>query len=137
MEGYPPTSAGKRAAGGSGHHTDPKVGPIDDAAANENAPNLAEVMSLLEKQGYTGQMAARPGGCLLCFTCHRQSDVSDVEVEFLRRTEGASDPDDMLAVVALTCPLCATRATAVLGYGPEASEDDAEVLLRLQSPRER
>jgi len=94
------------------------------------------VIALFEKDGYTGQMAARPGGRLMCFTCHHESDVSDVEVEFLRRTEGASDPDDMLAVVALTCPRCATRGTVVLGYGPEVAEDDAEVLLRLASPRE-
>ncbi|MGI8777426.1 MAG: hypothetical protein ACR2LJ_08585 [Acidimicrobiales bacterium] len=107
---------------------------IDATAANENAPSLAEVMAPLEAAGYTGQMAARPGGRLLCFTCRADSDVSEVAVEFLRRTEGASDPDDMLAIVALTCPRCGTRATVVLGYGPESGEDDAEVLLRLASP---
>jgi len=91
-------------------------------------------MGLLETAGYTGQMAARPGGRLVCFTCHTESHASDVAVELLRRTEGASDPDDMLAVVALACPRCGTRATVVLGYGPEAGEDDAEVLLRLAPP---
>ncbi len=108
--------------------------PIDAAAASENAPSLAEVLALLEADGYTGQMAARPGRRLICFTCHQLSDVSDVDVELLRRTEGASDPDDMLAVVALTCPQCGTRATVVLGYGPEAGEDDADVLLGLARP---
>gem|GEM_PF-1087137 len=107
---------------------------IDATAANENAPSLAEVLGLLEAAGYAGQMAARPGGRLVCFTCHTESDASDVAVELLRRTEGASDPDDMLAVVALACPRCGTRATVVLGYGPEAGEDDAEVLLLLASP---
>ena len=52
----------------------------------------------------------------------------------MRRTEGVSDPDDMLAVVALTCPQCGAAATAVLGYGPEAAEDDSEVLRTLQTP---
>jgi len=79
-------------------------------------------------------MAARQGARLICFTCHTESDAADVDVESLRRTEGASDPDDMLAVVALTCPQCGTRATVVLGYGPEAAEDDAEVLLVLARP---
>ncbi len=88
----------------------------------------------MEADGYTGQMAARPGGSLICFTCHEQSDVSEADVAELRRTEGASDPDDMLAVVALTCPRCGARATVVLGYGPEAGEDDAEVLLGLAPP---
>lgn len=83
-------------------------------------------------------MAARPGGRLRCFTCRTDSDAASVEVTALRRTEGASDPDDMLAIAALTCPNCGTRATLTLGYGPESSEDDAEVLLRLSPvPGER
>lgn len=49
----------------------------------------------------------------------------------MRRTEGASDPSDMVAVVAVKCPHCGTKATAVLGFGPESDEDDAEVLRRL------
>ncbi len=53
----------------------------------------------------------------------------------LRRTEGASDPADMLAVVALCCPACDTRGTAVLNYGPEATVDDAEVLVGLEDER--
>ena len=91
-------------------------------------------MGQLESAGYTGQMAARPGGRLMCFTCHTASDASQLEVEALRRTEGASDPDDMLAVVALACPRCGARAAVVLGYGPESGEDDAEVLLALAPP---
>jgi len=70
----------------------------------------------------------------MCFTCHTVSDASQLEVEALRRTEGASDPDDMLAVVALACPRCGARAAVVLGYGPESGEDDAEVLLALAPP---
>ncbi len=111
-----------------------RLSSIDATAASENAPNLAEVVGQLEADGYTGQMAARSGGQLICFTCHEQSHVSEVDVESLRRTEGASDPDDMLAVVALTCPRCGARATVVLGYGPESGEDDAEVLLGLAPP---
>jgi len=110
------------------------LSPIDPAAASDNAPSLADVVGLMEADGYTGQMAARPGGRLICFTCHNESDVSEFDVESLRRTEGASDPADMLAIVALTCPRCGARATVVLGYGPEAGEDDAEVLLHLARP---
>ena len=107
---------------------------IDTPTAGENDTDLADVLAGLEAQGYTAQMAARPDGQLVCFTCHQQSHVSMVGVESLGRTEGASDPDDMLAVIALTCPQCGAKATMVLGYGPEASEDDAEVLLHLARP---
>ena len=42
----------------------------------------------------------------------------------LRRLEGASDPDDMLAVVAVECANCGLRGSLVLNYGPTATEDD-------------
>ncbi|MGI9022551.1 MAG: hypothetical protein ACR2HV_04850 [Acidimicrobiales bacterium] len=123
-----------RGNGGRPAPAGPTLGPIDAAAATEGAPTLAEIVAQLDAAGYVGQMAARPGGRLLCFTCHTESDASEFEVEVLRRTEGASDPDDMLAVVALSCPRCGAKAAVILGYGPEAGEDDAEVLLALAPP---
>lgn len=96
---------------------------------------LAELVGQFEADGFTGQMAARPGGRLRCFTCRTDSDAADVELVDLRRIEGASDPDDMLAVAALVCPSCGARATVVLGYGPEATEDDADALSQLQTTR--
>ena len=88
-------------------------------------------MATLEAAGFEGQMAARAGGMILCFTCRQESPAAEFELQVQRRTEGASDPADMLAVVGLTCPRCRTKGTAVLGYGPEADSDDAEVLSRL------
>ena len=96
-----------------------------------DASSLGEVLATLEAAGFGGQMAARPGGRLLCVSCHQETPAADLPVEALGRTEGASDPDDMLAVVGVTCPHCATKGTAVLGYGPEATAEDAEVLVRL------
>ena len=88
-------------------------------------------MRTLEGAGFTAQMAARPGGMLLCFNCRTESPAADFDLQVQRRTEGASDPDDMLAIVGVVCPNCGARGTAVLGYGPEADEDDAEVLTHL------
>ncbi len=88
-------------------------------------------MTILEGSGFRAQMAARPGGMIFCFTCRQESPASSFELHVQRRTEGASDPADMLAVVALTCPACGAQGTAVLGYGPEADPDDAEVLSHL------
>ncbi|MCU1393189.1 MAG: hypothetical protein JWM34_1617 [Ilumatobacteraceae bacterium] len=53
----------------------------------------------------------------------------------LRRLEGASDPSDAMAVVALTCPACNSRGTAVLAYGPAASKEDSDVLVALRDHR--
>ena len=107
-------------------------------SANGGDPSdstLSELIGQFEATGFTGQMAARPGGHLRCFSCRTDSDAADVELVDLLRIEGASDPDDMSAVAALVCPHCGARATAVLGYGPEAGEDDADVLSRLHSSR--
>jgi hypothetical protein len=92
---------------------------------------LGEIMATLEAAGFSAQMAARSGGMILCFTCRRESPAADFTLLAQRRTEGASDPDDMLAVVGLACPNCQAQGTAVLGYGPEADPDDAEVVVRL------
>ena len=92
---------------------------------------LGEIMAALEDAGFVSQMAARPGGMIVCFTCRQESPAAEFELQVQRRTEGASDPDDMLAVVGLVCPNCGARGTAVLGYGPESDEDDTEVLAHL------
>lgn len=92
---------------------------------------IAEIVAAFEHEGYKGQMAARSAGYVLCITCHQESDAADMEVDALQRAEGVSDPADMVAVAALVCPVCDARGTLVLSYGPDASQDDAEVLVRL------
>ncbi|MDP1805555.1 MAG: hypothetical protein Q8K72_10345 [Acidimicrobiales bacterium] len=92
---------------------------------------LTEIIATLEAAGFTGQMAARAGGAMQCLTCRQESPANDFRLGAMRRTEGASDPADMLAVVGLTCPKCGAKGTAVLGYGPETDPDDAEVVVRL------
>jgi len=92
---------------------------------------IDEVISDLEADGYGAQMAARAGGRIVCFACRQESPADDVDVHALHRIEGVSDPDDMVAVAALTCPRCGARGTIVLGYGPEADPDDSDALVRL------
>ncbi|MGH9276891.1 MAG: hypothetical protein ACRD12_02090, partial [Acidimicrobiales bacterium] len=71
-------------------------------------------------------------GHVLCMGCHQESPAEMMRVDAIERTEGASDPADMLAVAAVVCPVCQSHGVLVLGYGPEASEDDAEVLSGLR-----
>jgi len=97
-------------------------------AVPPEATTMEEIVAGLEASGFTAQMAARPGGAVLCFACHQESPAGEVQLEALGRTEGASDPADMLAVAGLICPRCGARGTVVLGYGPEADPDDSEVL---------
>lgn len=98
--------------------------------------SVTAILAEFEGQGYRGQFAAREGARLLCFTCSTEHDAATTAMTALRRTEGASDPDDMLAIVALTCPSCQSKGTAVLNYGPEAPMADAEVLRALEDDRD-
>ncbi len=98
---------------------------------------ILDVLSELEAMGFTGQFAPRAGAQVECLECHRLSPADHTVLRHLRRLEGASDPADMLAVVGLACPHCGHRGTAVLGYGPEASPIDAEVLASLEDARRR
>ena len=63
------------------------------------------------------------------------SAPNTVEMASLRRLEGASDPDDMFAVVAITCPACSSKGTLILGFGPTAPAEDGDVLAALNDAR--
>jgi hypothetical protein len=109
------------------------VGP-ERAAEREPMPDdetIDEVMAELEADGYDGQMAARSGARIVCFACRQESPADEFHVHALHRIEGVSDPADMMAVAALTCPGCGKQGTVVLGYGPEADPDDADALVCL------
>ena len=89
---------------------------------------LVEVIRRLEAEGYVSQMAAEEGGLIRCFSCHRDSPAADVHLHDLRRTEGASDPADMVAVAALICPRCGAMGTVALKFGPDASPEEDQAL---------
>jgi hypothetical protein len=96
-----------------------------------DAETLLDVLARFTRHGWSSQFAAKTGGAVECESCRRTVAASDLPVLELRRLEGASDPDDMLAVVAVECPNCGLRGSLVLNYGPTATEEDASVLLGL------
>jgi hypothetical protein len=106
-----------------------------DAGAPSDNTTLMEVLARYEQAGFTGQFGARDGGAVHCFACGAEHPAAVVELVSLRRLEGASDPDDMLAVAAIRCPHCGARGTAVLGYGPDSAPEDGELLLALEDLR--
>lgn len=110
--------------------------PADPAAASHQgeARTLERVMASLTERGYTGQLASVEGAQVRCLTCREVSPAASVTVEVIERLEGASDPDDMLAVVAVRCPRCQTGGTLVLGFGPDSSSEDSDVLAALPGP---
>jgi hypothetical protein len=123
--------------GASGH-----LRAVDDdlTGVARGAETLLDVLAALAGRGYSGEFAAAEvdngqHGRIVCSACHHAFAADAPVVGDLRRLEGASDPDDMLAVVALTCPNCATRGTLVLNYGPTATAEDSAALEGLDRPR--
>jgi hypothetical protein len=92
---------------------------------------MRELLAAFERQGFVSQFAACEQGRIECVACHHVIDAGIADVRGFRRLEGASDPDDMVAVVALVCPRCRSMGTMVLGFGPMATEEDSEVMERL------
>jgi hypothetical protein len=117
-------------AGAAGHPVSVPAAraPDPDDYRQGEARTVTGILRRLEAAGVTGQLAARESATVQCLTCRRTAPAGAFAVERLLRLEGASDPDDMLAVVVLRCPQCRTEGTLVLGYGPEASPEDADVL---------
>lgn len=103
----------------------------------QDAQTVTDVLRELEAQGYSGQLRAVEGARIQCLTCRAVFAAHDAAAEHVRRLEGVSDPADMLAVVALRCPRCATPATLVLDYGPDSSPEDSDVVVALDDVRDR
>jgi hypothetical protein len=102
-----------------------------EGIATDDATTSGILRSLAE-EGVDEQL--RPGseaGTLVCSACGSENEAGRFDVLEERRLEGTSDPDDMVLIVAAVCPACGARGAVVLGYGPEASAADADVVVAL------
>jgi hypothetical protein len=126
------TDAGDPAAGSD------EFEAVDAGAATSRGPypiegvpsdntTLVGVLQALEEQGFGSQLIPETDATIQCGACGDTSPATKFEVEAVRRLEGASDPDDMMTVVGARCPRCGAAGTLVLGYGPNATEDDAAI----------
>ena len=101
---------------------------MTDAPAPSDNTTLTAVLAAYQDDGYREQLMVDDDGGLTCARCGNRAEPEDIELHSLRRLEGASDPDDMVAVLAVACPSCGAKGTLVLPFGPQASEAEAEVL---------
>ena len=100
-----------------------------DSPAPSDYTTLTAVLSRYEAAGYATPMTIDANGEVRCGECGTTHNPASASVESLRRLEGASDPADMAAVVAVRCESCGSAGTAVVRFGPEATEGDAAFLL--------
>ena len=101
------------------------------AGAPSDNDTLQSVLAALAEEGYDGEANAVEGGTVHLRRCGHDVGAAELAVEHVRRMEGASDPDDMLAVMGITCPQCGDKASLVVHYGPTAGPADADVLVDL------
>ena len=105
-------------------------------AAGTPAPTAATLIEVVEaaKQRGIGAEFALAGSDVNCNACGSDSPPDAMRREWVHRLEGASDPDEMLTVSALTGPACGAQGLLILPYGPAADESEAEVSRRLPDP---
>lgn len=105
------------------------------ASPSDNT-TLTAVVADYTANGFDGEFElVERSGDLRCFTCSTVTASHEVAIHSIRRLEGASDPADMVSVLAVTCPACDANGVLVLKYGPEASIEEAEFLARARDER--
>lgn len=92
------------------------------------ADTLIGATQAAREAGFEGSMRTLSNGRVACSTCSAEYSASQYEANFEHRLEGASDVADMLILIAGRCPRCGTKSNLVLGYGPNASPEDSDVL---------
>ena len=93
---------------------------------------LSALIDQLRADGFARDMFVTEDAKIRCGVCHEDSNPADLELHAIKRIEGASDPADEAAVLALGCKCCGALGTAVVRYGPEAGPQDDEVLRALE-----
>ena len=89
---------------------------------------LLSVLEELRVAGFDRDMFVTADAQIRCGSCHHVAEPAELDLDAIRRLEGASDPSDEAAVLALTCRICGARGTAVVRFGPEAGPQDDAVL---------
>jgi len=110
---------------------------VDDSAdLTSTDATITDVLEGYAQGGFSSSFVVTDDAQLECVECITVSSPDRFKMSSLRRLEGESDPSDMVAVVALTCPLCGARGTVILGFGPMATSQDADVLQGVRDHRD-
>lgn len=114
----------------------PGPGTAARSADHAFGATIRDALDMLASKGYRGSLRVAGARSVQCLQCRRTHDPADVPLHELVRVEGVSDPADEDAVVGLVCPACSARGSVVIAYGPNATPEEAAVLVRLQDRRE-
>ena len=92
---------------------------------------LLEVLDRFRRAGWSANHTTTEDGQLRCGACRAITTPGAIRIDAKHRTEGASDPQDMMYVFGYSCPACGAPGVVVAGYGPTASEPDQQMIAAL------
>ena len=95
-------------------------------APSDNA-TIVGVIDGFRERGFVADFFVTPESTVRCGACRHEMRPEELDLELMRRVEGAADPADMAAILGLRCPSCGAKGTAVARVGPEAGPDGADV----------
>jgi hypothetical protein len=105
------------------------------AGAPSDNTTIVRVLDGFRDRGFDTDFFVTQDSMVRCGECRHEIAPEELDIETMRRVEGASDPADMAAIIGLICPSCGAKGTAVLRYGPEAGPEEDDVLLALGDER--
>lgn len=106
-----------------------------EPGAPSDYTTLVDVLAEMAEDGFVENFGVTRDGRIRCSSCGHVEDPADMSMVAIRRLEGASDPDDMVAVLALVCRKCGARGTVVVKYGPGSTEEELAVLAAVEDDR--
>lgn len=122
------TSDGNGDADGAGNGVGMTAQPSDNTT-------LTEIVDGYRDNGFASDFWVEGDSIIRCANCDSTAPADRFSAHSIRRPEGASDPADMAAVVATTCPICHARGTLIVAFGPMSSPEDTAVLASIRDER--
>jgi hypothetical protein len=113
----------------------PEPAPATVSGVPSDTTTVTTMTAVSADAGYAYEFIPQADTRIRCSNCQGLRHASEYSMDALRRMEGASDPDDTVAVIAVRCPSCAAQGTMVLNYGPSGSPEEGDVLLAMQDHR--
>jgi hypothetical protein len=111
--------------------------PMTDSDATSDdcyERRMAGVIDRLTKTGYTETFQGEENGVRAVRSGHLHAP-EELIVESIERFEGASDPDDQVIVLALSCKADACRGTYTVPYGKSMAPVDSKLIERIPDAR--
>ena len=119
----------------SRHGSNSGPDPDDITSVSASDMSLVQVLERFRRKGWTANHQATSDARVRCGSCHAVSHARSIDIGAKHRTEGASDPQDMLYVFGFACPTCEAKGVSVAGYGPAASARDQALVAALGDDR--